>query len=91
MGTRFIGTPCTSAVHRLTATLGRALSKLVVIWASKTIVGCKSAGDICPAPFVAVILVIIEALCKVFPSTNTIDRLTTAICHTLVFIVLVGT
>ena len=82
MGTRSVGTPCTSAVHRLSTTLSRALLVRVCVWAAMTVVGRNCAHSIGSAPLVLVITVVMEARAIGTPTSNTVHRLTAALSDT---------
>ena len=82
MGTRSIGTPCTSAVHRLSTTLSRALLVRVCVWAAMTVVGRNCAHSIGSAPLVLVITVVVDTAAIGTKASNTVYRLTAALSDT---------
>ena len=82
MGTRSVGTPCTSAVHRLTAALSRALLVRVCICTAMTVVGRHCAHSIGSAPLVLVVTVVVDTAAIGTKASNTVHRLTATLGDT---------
>ena len=70
--------PVSDTVHWLRALLIGALLKLVLEWASKSIVGSRNGDPVGSASLVVVIFLFVEAFTVSIPSTNAINRLSAA-------------
>ena len=83
-----VAAPLANTIHRLRALLHGALLKLILVWASESII-CSSNGDLVrSASLVQVSIRLMSTLRITVPGSDTVDRLGTALSGALLKIVL---